>query len=69
MISKGSLVRTSDRIVYHGDGSPARPGDVCLVVSDPYPEWSTGQEAIDLLITCSGQVRTYYIDSLRLITQ
>ena len=62
MISKGSLVRTPERV----DGSD---GDVCVVVSDPYPEWSTGQEAIDLLITRSGQVRTYYIHSLRLITQ
>jgi hypothetical protein len=68
MISKGSLVRTPDRITYNGDGI-LQPGDVCLVVSDPYPEWSTGQEAIDLLITRSGQVRTYYIHSLRLITQ
>jgi len=68
MISKGSLVRTPDRITYNGDGT-LQPGDVCLVVSDPYPEWSTGQEAIDLLITRSGQVRTYYIHSLRLITQ
>ena len=53
MISKGSLVRTPDRITYNGDGI-LQPGDVCLVVSDPYPEWSTGQEAIDLLITRSG---------------
>ena len=49
MISKGSLVRTPDRITYHGDGAPARPGDVCLVVSDPYPEWSSPHHCCETL--------------------
>jgi hypothetical protein len=69
MISKGSLVQTPDRITYHGDGAPARPGDVCLVVSDPYPEWSGGQETVDLYMTRHKQVRSYYVHTLTLLSQ
>ena len=62
MISKGSLVQTPERV----DGSE---GDICVVVSDPYPEWSGGHETVDLFITRVGQVRSYYTHALRLLSQ
>ncbi len=61
MISKGSLVQTPARL----DGSE---GDICVVVSDPYPEWSGGQETVELFITRTGQVRSYYTRALRLLS-
>jgi hypothetical protein len=63
MISKGSLVRTPARAE---DGSG---GDICVVVSDPYPEWSGGQETVDLYIARHKQVRSYYVHSLKLLSQ
>ena len=62
MISKGSLVQTPERV----DGSE---GDICVVVSDPYPEWSGGQETVDLFITRVGQVRSYYTHTLTLLSE
>ena len=62
MISKGSLVQTPER----SDGSE---GDICVVVSNPYPEWSGGHETVDLFITRVGQVRSYYTHALRLLSQ
>jgi len=61
MISKGSLVQTPARL----DGSE---GDICVVVSDPYPEWSVGQETVELFIARTGQVRSYYTRALRLLS-
>ena len=62
MISKGSLVKTPAR----ADGSD---GDICVVVSDPYPEWSGGHETVDLYMTRFGLVRSYYTHSLKLLSQ
>ena len=62
MISKGSLVRTPERV----DGSE---GDICVVISDPYPEWHGGQETVELFVSRVGQVRSYYVHALRLISQ
>jgi hypothetical protein len=62
MISKGSLVQTPTRL----DGSE---GDICVVVSDPYPEWSGGQETVDLYITRHKQVRSYYVHALTLLSE
>ena len=62
MISKGSLVQTPARL----DGSE---GDICVVVSDPYPEWSGGNETVDLFIARVGQVRSYYVHALKLLSQ
>ena len=62
MISKGSLVRTPARL----DGSD---GDVCVVVSDPYPEWHGGQDTVELFVTRTGQVRSYYVHSLKKVSQ
>ena len=62
MISKGSLVRTPERL----DGSD---GDICVVVSDPYPEWSGGLETVDLYIERHKQVRSYYVHALTLLSQ
>jgi len=62
MISKGSLVRTPERV----DGSE---GDICVVISDPYPEWDGGQDTVELFITSIGQVRSYYVRGLRLISE
>ena len=62
MISKGSLVRTPERV----DGSK---GDVCVVVSDPYPEWSGGQETVDLYMVRHKQVRSYYVHALTLLSE
>jgi hypothetical protein len=62
MISKGSLVRTPERV----DGSE---GDVCVVVSDPYPEWHGGQDTVELFVSRVGQVRSYYVHALRLISE
>ena len=63
MISKGSLVMTPGRVE---DGSA---GDICVVISDPYPEWSGGQETVDLYMTRFDQVRSYYTHSLKLLSQ
>ena len=63
MISKGSLVMTPGRVE---DGSD---GDICVVVSDPYPEWSGGHETVDLYMTRFDQVRSYYTHSLKLLSQ
>ena len=62
MISRGSLVRTPERV----DGSE---GDICVVVSDPYPEWSGGQETVELFVARTGQVRSYYTYALTLLSQ
>ena len=62
MISKGSLVQTPPLL----DGSE---GDICVVVSDPYPEWSGGNETVDLFIARVGQVRSYYTHALTLLSQ
>ena len=62
MISKGSLVQTPERL----DGSE---GDICVVVSDPYPEWSGGHETVDLYMTRHKQVRSYYTHALTLLSQ
>jgi len=62
MISKGSLVRTPERV----DGST---GDICVVISDPYPEWSGGHETVDLYIARHRQVRSYYTHALKLLSQ
>ena len=62
MISKGSLVQTPERV----DGSD---GDVCVVVSDPYPEWSGGHETVDLYMTRHKQVRSYYTHALKLLSE
>ena len=61
MISKGCLVKTPERV----DGSD---GDVCVVISDPYPEWSVGQETVELWVTRIGQVRSYYTYALTLLS-
>mgnify|MGYP003153534069 CR=1 FL=1 len=62
MISKGSLVQTPERV----DGSE---GDICVVVSDPYPEWSGGHETVDLYIARHKQVRSYYVHALKLLSE
>jgi hypothetical protein len=62
MISKGSLVKTPAR----ADGSD---GDICVVVSDPYPEWSGGQETVDLYMVRHKQVRSYYVHALTLLSE
>ncbi len=62
MISKGSLVQTPARL----DGSE---GDICVVVSDPYPEWSSGHETVDLYIARHKQVRSYYVHALKLLSE
>ena len=62
MISKGCLVQTPARL----DGSE---GDICVVVSDPYPEWSSGNETVDLFIARVGQVRSYHTHALTLLSQ
>ena len=62
MISKGSLVQTPERL----DGSE---GDICVVVSDPYPEWHGGQDTVELFVARVGQVRSYYVHALRLVSQ
>ncbi len=69
MISKGSLVQTPDRLEIEAEGLDPQPGDVCVVISDPYPEWSGGHETVDLYITRHKQVRSYYVHSLRLLSQ
>ena len=63
MISKGSLVRTPERVE---DGSG---GDVCVVISDPYPEWSGGQMTVDLYIPRCEQARSYYTHALTLLSE
>ncbi len=62
MISKGSLVQTPPLL----DGSE---GDICVVVSDPYPEWSGGQETVDLYMVRHKQVRSYYVHALTLLSE
>jgi hypothetical protein len=65
MISKGSLVMTPDCVATIDPTG----GDVCVVISDPYPEWSGGHETVDLFVTRSGQVRSYYTHALKLLSQ
>ena len=62
MISKGSLVRTPERL----DGAD---GDVCVVISDPYPERPGGHETVDLYIARHKQVQQYYTHALTLLSQ
>ena len=61
MISKGSLVQTPERV----DGSE---GDICVVVSDPYPEWHGGQDTVEVFVSRIGQVRSYYTHTLTLLS-
>jgi len=68
MISKGSLVITPA----HATGDPecdAVAGDICLVISDPYPTGGDGTLIVDLFVQRLAAVRPYYLDKLEVITQ
>ena len=68
MISKGSLVMTPVRASGDPEWWPPR-GDICLVISDPYPTGGDGTLIVDLFVQRLAAVRPYYLDKLEVITQ